>query len=140
MFFNKTKLLEERLKLLTENIQTMKGQMDSQQNRIDQLKNQNNQLERIIQNYIPGEIHSVTKYAPLSELSEFYEFYTYKFDTYIYVSGKEFKFENLHLYNPSFTQSDQDNVIYVTDVDNEANHNSYILDTNTCQYIQTKKD
>ena len=62
------------------------------------------------------------------------------YDTSIYINGEEYVFAGLRLYNPIFTQGNQNNVVYVTDKDDEEHYVSYVLDTKTCTYIQTKCD
>lgn len=116
----------------TRKIEYLEEQIDRHNQYIDKLYTENQSIKQILRNYVPGEIHGISH--------QIKERWVTKYKTYLYVEGFEYIFENLRLYNPSFTRGIQNNVIYVTDKDDEEHYNSYILDTETCAYIQTRKE
>lgn len=137
MFWKKKKdklneIFEKNKAETTSTIEYLQNQIDRQNKYIDKLEAENQSIKRILRNYVPGEIHGVSYLIGGGWIP--------KFNTNLYVKGSEYVFENLRLHNPSFVQGEQNNVIYVTDKDNEKHHNSYILDINTCTYIQTRKE
>ena len=131
MFWNRKNKFDELL-----------NRIDNQSEEISKLKEQNDRIERILKHSKPGEI---TWNWAIN--NTFYWINPQKiYYTYLYVCGEEYIFEGLHLHNPKFTIGESKNIIYVTDIydseeyDNSEKHcDSYVLDTSTCTYIQTKK-
>ena len=118
------------------------NQIDNQRKEISKLKEQNDRIERILKYSKPGEI---TWKVDINNTFLWINPQTIYY-TYLYMCGEEYIFEELYLHNPKFTIGESKNIIYVTDIydseeyDNSETHcDSYVLDTSTCTYIQTKK-
>lgn len=113
----------------------------NQTNEILKLKEQNDRIERILKYSKPDEVAWRLRTKTSYDFDEDVRYIGTRYDVYLYVHGVEYIFENLHLYNPSFTIGESANIIYVIDLyDFEKHCNSYVLDTNTRTYIQTKKE
>ena len=130
---------KNRIKELNNEIKILKDKAYSQEKNIAHLEDQNEELKRIIKNYVPGEIHSVTEVKFAYNNTIYGTYGCTNYDTFIYINGEEYVFAGLRLYHPIFTQGTQNNVIYVNDTDDKDNCNSYVLDINACTYIQTNK-
>ncbi len=115
--------------------------IDNQSNEILKLKEQNDRIERILKYSKPDEVAWRLRTKTSYDFDEDVRYIGTRYDVYLYVHGTEYIFEGLHLHNPSFTIGENANIIYVIDLyDFEKHCNSYVLDTNTRTYIQTKKE
>lgn len=136
------KWIQERIDKLRhiEELEKIREEIKKNSERILQLEETVSRLERIQKNYVPGEIHSKTVNMTVFPRRGDNSVFVLGGYTYIYISGREYKFDGLELNNPSFSKGKAANLINVTDTNKEGKSIEYVLDIDSLQYLEGKKD
>lgn len=132
------KWIQEQIDRLckAEELEKLKQENKKSSERILQLEENVSRLERIQKYYMPGEIHHKTvnaMFLPTKNSDEF--IFVHGGWTYIYISGREYKFTGLELNNPSFSRGLANNLINVTDINENGEYEYYVLDIESLKYL-----